>query len=123
VLVGEAAEELGNVFIRVVGADGLLLDSGHLGHGVLADLFVGRPMPFLAFLGAVICGHTTTTEAEWFDCGLFDGPTSVAYADAPLSVAMTRRGGIVGGGGSGVVGGHGVKLFLKRSSKELGRMG
>ena len=50
-LVGEAAEELGNVFIRVVGADGLLLDSGHLGHGVLADLFVGRPMPFLAFLG------------------------------------------------------------------------
>jgi hypothetical protein len=51
VLGGEAAEELGDVFVRVVGADWLLLNRGHLGHGVLADLFVGRPMPSLAFLG------------------------------------------------------------------------
>lgn len=56
--------------------------------------------------------YTTTTEAELFDRGLFDGPTSVAYADAPLSVTVTRGGVIVGGSGSGVVGGHGVaKLF------------
>jgi hypothetical protein len=48
--------------------------------------------------------YTTTTETERFDCGLFDGPTSVAYADTPLSVAVSRRGVIVGGGGGGVVG-------------------
>lgn len=47
----EAAEELGDVFVRVVGAHRLLLNGGHLGHGVLADLFVSRPVLFLAFLG------------------------------------------------------------------------
>jgi hypothetical protein len=51
VLGGEAAEEFGDVFIRVVGADWLLLCSGHLGRCVLADLFVRWPMLFLAFLG------------------------------------------------------------------------
>jgi len=51
VLRGEAAEELGEVFGRVVGADWLLSCSGHLGHRVLADLFVRRPVPFLALLG------------------------------------------------------------------------
>ncbi len=55
--------------------------------------------------------YTTTTETEWFDCGLLDGTTSVAYADTPLSVAMTRRGVIVGGSGGGVVGGHGARLI------------
>ena len=50
-LGGEAAEELGDVFLRVIGADWLLLDSGHLGHGVLADLLMLWPVPFLAFLG------------------------------------------------------------------------
>jgi hypothetical protein len=50
-LRGEAAEEFGDVLLRVIGADGLLLDSSHLGHCVLADLFVRWPMPFLAFLG------------------------------------------------------------------------
>jgi len=51
VLGGEAAEEFGDVFIRVVGAGGLLLCSGHLGHCVFADLFVRWPVPFLAVLG------------------------------------------------------------------------
>jgi len=51
VLGSEAAEEFGDVFVRVVGAHRLLLNSGHLGHGVLADLFVRWPMLFLAFLG------------------------------------------------------------------------
>jgi len=114
VLRGEAAKEFGDVLLRVIGADGLLLDCSHLGHCVLADLFVRWPMPFLAFLGAVIGGHTTTTEAERFDCRLFDGPTGVAHADAPLSVAVTRGGVIVGGGGSGVVGGHGARSYLKK---------
>lgn len=50
-LGGEAAEKLGDVFIRVVGADGLLLGRGHLGHGVLADGLVRWPMLFLAFRG------------------------------------------------------------------------
>lgn len=107
-LGGKAAEKFGNVFIRVVGADRLLLCSGHLGHSVLADLLVRWPVLSLALLGAVICGHTTTTETE-FNCGLFDGPTSVAYADTPLSVAVTRRGVIVGSSGSGVVGGHSAR--------------
>lgn len=52
-LGGEAAEELGDVFGRVVGADWLLLCSGHLGHCVLADLFVRWPVLFLALLGLV----------------------------------------------------------------------
>jgi hypothetical protein len=47
VLGGEAAEKFGDVFIRV---DRLLLCGGHLGHCVLADLFVRRPMPSLALL-------------------------------------------------------------------------
>lgn len=51
VMGGEAAEELGDVFVRIVGADRLLLDGGHLGHGVLADLFVGRPVLSLALGG------------------------------------------------------------------------
>jgi hypothetical protein len=51
VLGGEAAEELGDVFVRVVGADRLLLNSGHLGHCVLADLLMLWPVPSLAFLG------------------------------------------------------------------------
>jgi hypothetical protein len=55
--------------------------------------------------------YTTTTETEWFDCGLFGGPTSVAYADTSLSVAVTRRGIIVGGSGGGVVGGHSARLI------------
>jgi hypothetical protein len=50
VLGGEAAEELGDVFIRVVGADRLLPCSGHLGYCVLAGLFVRWPMLFLALL-------------------------------------------------------------------------
>ena len=50
-LGGEAAEEFGDVLLRVIGADGLLLDSSHLGHCVLADLFVRWPVLFLAFLG------------------------------------------------------------------------
>lgn len=50
-LGGEASEEFCDVFIRVVGADWLLLCSGHLGHSVLADLFVRWPMLFLALLG------------------------------------------------------------------------
>jgi hypothetical protein len=50
VLGGEAAEKFGDVFIRVIGADRLLLCGGHLGHCVLADLFVRRPMPSLALL-------------------------------------------------------------------------
>ena len=37
VLGGEAAEKLGDIFVRVVGADGLLLCRGHLLRGVLAD--------------------------------------------------------------------------------------
>ncbi len=49
-LGGEAAEEFGDVFIRVVGADRLLLCSSHLGHCVLADLLVRWPMLFLALL-------------------------------------------------------------------------
>lgn len=53
--------------------------------------------------------YTTTTETEWFDCGLFDGPTSVAYADTPLSVAVTRRGVIVGSSRGSVVGGHSAR--------------
>jgi hypothetical protein len=51
VLGGEAAEEFGDVFIRVVGAHWLLLCSGHLGHCVLADLFVRWPVLSLAVLG------------------------------------------------------------------------
>ena len=50
-LGGEAAEEFGDVLLRVIGADRLLLDSSHLGHCVLADLFVRWPVLFLAFLG------------------------------------------------------------------------
>ncbi len=50
-LGGETAEEFGDVFIRVVGADRLLPCSGHLGYCVLADLFVRRPVHFLALLG------------------------------------------------------------------------
>jgi hypothetical protein len=76
---------------------------------MLADLFVRWPMLFLALLGTVICGHTTTTETEWFACGLLDGPTSVAYADTPLSVAVTRRGVIVGSSGGGVVTRHSAR--------------
>ena len=53
--------------------------------------------------------YTTTTETEWFDCGLLDGPTSVAYADTSLSVAVARRGVIVGGSGGGVVGSHSAR--------------
>jgi hypothetical protein len=64
--------------------------------------------------------YTTTTEAEWFDRGLFDGPTGVAYTDAPLSVAVTRRGVIVGGSGSGVVGGHGARNLKNGVAKGLG---
>ena len=52
--------------------------------------------------------YTTTTETEWFDCGLLDGPTSVAYADTPLSVAVAWGGVIIGGSGGGVVG-HGAR--------------
>jgi hypothetical protein len=66
--------------------------------------------------------YTTTTEAEWLDCGLLDGPTGVAYTDTPLSVAVTRGGVVVGGSGSGVVGGHCAKLFEKGVAK-VGRMG
>jgi hypothetical protein len=65
--------------------------------------------------------YTSTTEAE-LDCGLLDGTTGVAYTDASLSVAVTRRGVVVGGSGSGVVGGHGAKLFEKGVAK-VGRMG
>jgi hypothetical protein len=50
VLGGKAAEESGDIFIRVVGADRLLPCSGHLGHCVLADLFVRWPMLFLTLL-------------------------------------------------------------------------
>jgi hypothetical protein len=60
VLGGEAAEEFGDVFIRVVSADRLLLCSGHLGHCVLADLFVRWPVPFLALLRL----HQTVWSAE-----------------------------------------------------------
>ena len=49
-LGGEAAEEFGDVFIRVVGADRLLFCSSHLGHCVFADLFVRWPMLSLAIL-------------------------------------------------------------------------
>ena len=48
-LGGEAAEKLGDVFVRVVGADGLLLCGCDLGDGVLADGLVRWPMLFLAF--------------------------------------------------------------------------
>jgi hypothetical protein len=51
VLGSEAAEEFGDVFIWVLGAHWLLLRCGHLGHSVLADLFVRWPMLFLALLG------------------------------------------------------------------------
>lgn len=51
VLGGEAAEELCDVFVWVVGADGLLLGRGYLGHGVLADGLVRWPMLFLALGG------------------------------------------------------------------------
>ena len=49
-LGGEAAEEFGDIFIRVVGAVWLLLCSSHLGHCVLADLFVRWPVLSLAIL-------------------------------------------------------------------------
>ena len=55
VLGGEAAEELGDVFVWVVGADGLLLGRGYLGNGVLADCLVRWPMLFLA-LGGLLVG-------------------------------------------------------------------
>jgi hypothetical protein len=57
--------------------------------------------------------YTTTAEAERLDCGLFHGPTRVAYADTSLPVGgMTRRGIVVGGGGGSVVGGHiAIKLL------------
>jgi len=113
VLGAEAAEKLGDVFVRVFGAHRLLLGRGHLGHGVLADGLVGWPVLFLALLGAVICGHATSTEPEWFDRGLFNGATGVANADASLSVrGVTRRRVVVGGSGGGVVGGH-VEIDMK----------
>jgi hypothetical protein len=56
-LGGEAAEELCDVFIRVVGADGLLLCRGHLGRGVLADSLVGWPVLLLAVRGLLIYGQ------------------------------------------------------------------
>ena len=51
VLGGEAAEELCDVLVRVVGAHGLLLCRGHLRDGVLAEGFVRRPVLLLAFGG------------------------------------------------------------------------
>jgi len=107
VLGGEAAEELGDVFVWVVGADGLLLGRGHLGHGVLADGLVRWPMFFLALRGTVIGGHTTSTESEWFHRGLLNGATGVANPNASLPVrVVTRRRVVVGGSGGGVVGSH-----------------
>ncbi len=50
--------------------------------------------------------HATTAKAEWLDCGLFCGSTGVAYSNAPLPVAVGRRGEVVGGSGSGVVSSH-----------------
>lgn len=51
VLGGEAAEELGDVLVRVVSADRLLPGRGDLGHGVLTDRLVRWPMLFLALGG------------------------------------------------------------------------
>ena len=48
VLRGEAPEELGDVLVRVVSAERLLLRRGHLGGGVLADRLVRWPVLFLA---------------------------------------------------------------------------
>jgi hypothetical protein len=56
-LGGEATEEFCDVFIRVVGADGLLLCRGHLGRGVLADRLVRWPVLLLAIRGLLICGQ------------------------------------------------------------------
>ena len=56
----------------------------------------------------VLVTYTTNTATEWLDCGLLDGPTSVTYADTPVSVAVGWRSDIVDGSGSGVVG-HGAR--------------
>lgn len=63
-LRGEAAEEFGNVFIRVVGADRLLLCSGHLGHCVFADLFVRLPV----FALAILTLHQTKFNIKSIGC-------------------------------------------------------
>jgi hypothetical protein len=57
VLGGEAAEELCDVFVRVVGAHGLLLCRGHLRDGVLAEGLVRRPVLLLAFGGLLLSGQ------------------------------------------------------------------
>ena len=51
VLGGEAAEELGDVLVRVLSTEGLLLRRGYLRHGVLADRLMRWPVLFLAFGG------------------------------------------------------------------------
>ena len=57
--------------------------------------------------------YATSTEPEWFHCGLLNGATGVANANASLSVrGVTRRRVVVGGGGGGVVGGHGTKYEI-----------
>jgi hypothetical protein len=51
VLRREAAEELGNVLIRVISAKRLLLRRSNLRDSVLADCLVRWPVLFLAFRG------------------------------------------------------------------------
>ena len=65
VLGGEAAEELGDVFVWVLGADGLLLGRGHLGHGVLADGLVRWPMLFLALRGLLGVYYQLSVPRGW----------------------------------------------------------
>ena len=65
VLGGEAAEKLGDVFVRIVGADGLLLGRGYLGHGVLADGLVRWPVLFLALRG--LSGHSSAVGSEEYN--------------------------------------------------------
>ena len=64
VLGGKAAEELCDVFVRVVGAHGLLLCRGHLGDGVLAEGFVRWPMLLLALWGLLIYGSAVGSDAK-----------------------------------------------------------
>jgi hypothetical protein len=54
VLGREAPEHSGDVLIRVISTDRLLLDRGQLGLGMLADRLVGRPIRFLTLGGLMI---------------------------------------------------------------------
>jgi hypothetical protein len=66
-LVGgsEPPKVLRDVLVGVARAHRLLLQSGNLSRGVLANGFMRRPVRSLAILRAVLCGHAASAKSEF----------------------------------------------------------